>query len=67
MGPGGRRWATWEDVVADESDFEALGEAFDATGAVTVGRVGVGEARLMRQRALVAFGAAWMVEHRVAA
>jgi aminoglycoside 3-N-acetyltransferase len=64
MGPEGRYWATWEDVVADESDFEALGAAFDATGAVTVGRVGAGEARLMRQRELVAFGAAWMVEHR---
>jgi aminoglycoside 3-N-acetyltransferase len=64
IGPEGRYWATWEDVVADESDFEALGAAFDATGAVTVGRVGAGEARLMRQRELVAFGAAWMVEHR---
>lgn len=66
MGPDGRRWATWEDVVADESDFEALGEAFDASGAVTVGRVGAGEARLMRQRELVAFGVGWMVENRAA-
>jgi aminoglycoside 3-N-acetyltransferase len=64
MGPDGRRWATWEDVVADESDFEAVGEACDATGAVTVGRVGAGEARLMRQRELVAFAVGWMVEHR---
>ena len=39
MGQDGRRWVTWEDVVADESDFEALGAAFDATGAVVVGRV----------------------------
>jgi aminoglycoside N3'-acetyltransferase len=31
---------------------------------VRVGRVGVGEARLMRQRELVAFGVAWMVENR---
>jgi aminoglycoside 3-N-acetyltransferase len=64
MGPDGRRWVTWEDVVADESDFEALGAAFDATGAVVVGRVGAGEARLMRQRELVAFAVAWMEEHR---
>jgi aminoglycoside 3-N-acetyltransferase len=64
MGPDGRRWATWEDVVADESDFEVLGAAFDAAGAVTVGRVGAGEARLMRQRELVAFAVGWMVEHR---
>jgi aminoglycoside 3-N-acetyltransferase len=64
LGPDGRFWATWEDVVADESDFEAIGAAFDATGAVKAGRVGVGEGRLMRQRELVAFGVAWMVEHR---
>ncbi|HTE59814.1 MAG TPA: AAC(3) family N-acetyltransferase [Solirubrobacteraceae bacterium] len=64
MGPDGRRWATWEDVVADETDFERLGAAFDATGATRVGSVGAGAARLMRQRELVAFAVAWMVEHR---
>jgi aminoglycoside 3-N-acetyltransferase len=63
-GPDGRRWATWVDVVADESDFEALGAALDATGTVTIGRVGAGEARLMRQRAAVAFAVEWMGEHR---
>jgi aminoglycoside 3-N-acetyltransferase len=64
MGPDGRRWVTWEDVVADESDFEPLGAAFDATGAVTIGPVGVGQARLMRQRELVGFAVGWMVENR---
>jgi aminoglycoside 3-N-acetyltransferase len=64
MGPDGRRWVTWEDVVADESDFEPLGAAFDATGAVTIGPVGAGEARLMRQRELVGFAVEWMVENR---
>ena len=63
-GPDGRRWATWEDVVPDESDFERLGAAFDATGATRVGSVGAGVARLMRQRELVAFGADWMTAHR---
>ena len=64
MTPEGRRWVEWEDVVADEGDFEALGEAFDATGAVRIGPVGRAEARLMRQRDLVAFGAGWIAEHR---
>jgi aminoglycoside 3-N-acetyltransferase len=64
MGPAGREWVTWEDVVGDEGDFGELGAAFDATGAVTVGRAGVGEARLMRQRELVAFGVEWMTAHR---
>jgi len=64
MTPAGRRWVEWEDVVADEQDFDALGAAFDASGAVRTGRVGRAEARLMRQRELVAFGVGWMVEHR---
>ena len=64
MTPEGRRWVEWEDVVADEEDFGALGAAFDATGAVAIGPVGRAEARLMRQRELVAFGVGWMVEHR---
>jgi aminoglycoside 3-N-acetyltransferase len=64
MTPEGRRWVEWEDVVGDEEDFDALGAAFDATGAVAIGPVGRGEARLMRMRDLVAFGVAWMVEHR---
>jgi aminoglycoside 3-N-acetyltransferase len=61
---GQRRWATWEDVVADESDFERLGAALDATGAVRIGRVGEGEARLMRQRDAVAFAVEWLSAHR---
>ena len=53
--------------MADESDFEPLGAAFDATGAVSIGQVGEGEARLMRQRELVAFAVAWMIENRPSA
>jgi aminoglycoside N3'-acetyltransferase len=60
----GRRWLSWEDVVADEQDFERLGAAFDATGRTRTGRVGEGEARLMRQRALVEFAVGWLVENR---
>jgi aminoglycoside 3-N-acetyltransferase len=62
--PQGRRWVSWDDVVADEQDFEALGAAFDATGRTRTGPVGEGEARLMRQRELVEFAVAWLVEHR---
>ena len=64
MTPTGRRWVTWEDVVADEEDFEALGAAFDATGATRSGQVGEGEARLMRQRALLEFAAGWLAANR---
>jgi len=51
-------------VIGDDGDFDRLGAAFDATGAVRIGRAGNGEARLMNQRALVAFGVAWMAENR---
>ena len=61
---GRRRWATWEDVVADESDFGALGAAVDATGAVRRGPAGAGEARLMAQRELVAFAVEWLTANR---
>jgi aminoglycoside 3-N-acetyltransferase len=61
---GHRAWVTWEDVIGDESDFDRIGAAFDATGAVSIGAVGVGEARLMRQRELVAFGVDWMTANR---
>lgn len=61
---GRRAWVTWEDVVGDEGDFDRIGAAFDTTGAVAVGRAGHGEARLMRQRELVAFGVDWMRANR---
>lgn len=61
---GTRRWATWSEVAIDEDDFEQLGAAFEATGAVTIGRVGEAAARLMWQRALVDFGTAWIAANR---
>ena len=64
-GPDGRRWVTWEDVVADESDFARLGRRRSTRRArPRSARWAKGEARLMRQRALVAFAVAWMVANR---
>ncbi|MEU8052743.1 aminoglycoside N(3)-acetyltransferase [Micromonospora haikouensis] len=61
---GGRRWAGWDDIVLDESDFPRLGAALEATGAVRVGPVGDGTGRLMRQRAAVDFAVDWLARHR---
>ncbi len=61
---GERRWVTFTDLDIDESDFPAIGAAFEATGSVRHGRVGHATAVLMPQRALVDFGATWMAEHR---
>ncbi len=57
---------SWEDVVADEGDFERLGAAFEVTGGTRTGRVGEGEARLMRQGELVDFAAGWLAANRPA-
>lgn len=68
LGQGGSsRWLTWDEVVTNEEDFEQLGEAFEATGAVSAGRVGEATARLMSQRALVDFGTAWIAANRATA
>jgi aminoglycoside 3-N-acetyltransferase len=53
---GKREWVTFPDLLTSDEDFPAIGAAFEETGAVTVTKVGAGEARLMRQRALVDFG-----------
>jgi aminoglycoside 3-N-acetyltransferase len=60
----GRGWTTWTEVDVDAEDFEALGEAFEQTGAVTVGPVGAATARLMSQRAAADFATAWISANR---
>jgi aminoglycoside 3-N-acetyltransferase len=60
---GERKWIEYEEPLACTDDFIALGAAFEAdSGNVTR----AGPARVMSQRALVDFGAAWLREHRAA-
>ena len=61
---GTAEWLTWTDVAEDEEDFAVIGAEFDATAAVSTGRVGKSAARLMSQRALVDFGTAWISRNR---
>ncbi|WP_243225598.1 aminoglycoside N(3)-acetyltransferase [Microbacterium sp. CIAB417] len=61
---GERVWRTWTDVVLDEEDFERIGADFETTGAVCSGPVGDSTSRLFPLRDAVAYGAAWMAEHR---
>lgn len=61
---GKREWVTYTGVALDESGFPALGAAFEATGAVTVGRVGSATARLFPLPAAVAFATTWLTENR---
>ncbi|HEY0531584.1 MAG TPA: AAC(3) family N-acetyltransferase [Actinoplanes sp.] len=60
----GRGWATWTEVDVDASDFDALGEALEETGAVTLGPVGAATGRLMPQRAAADFATAWIPVNR---
>lgn len=60
----GRRWAEWEELNLDESDFAALGEDFASAGIESAGPVGAGTGRLMRQRAVVDFAVHWLSGHR---
>jgi|SRR4051794_8426234 aminoglycoside 3-N-acetyltransferase len=63
---GTSRWTTWTEVDVDSGDFGALGAAFEATGAVTLGPVGAATARLMSQREAVDFATSWLPRHRPA-
>jgi aminoglycoside 3-N-acetyltransferase len=61
---GRRQWATYANLVDDDSDFAEIGEAFAATGAQRSASIGAGTGRLMRSRAIVDFATGWMREHR---
>lgn len=61
---GARRWAAWQELDLDDSDFAAIGTDFAATGLETTGPAGAGTARLMRQRAVVDYAVAWMGRNR---
>jgi aminoglycoside 3-N-acetyltransferase len=61
---GRRVWQTWDDLDFDAEPFPAIGAAFEASGAVRVGRVGSAEARLFPQRAAVDFATAWLRRER---
>lgn len=58
---GAETWVQVPDEADDDgTHFPDIGADFDATGEVTVGRIGSAESRLMPQRALVDFGQAWL-------
>ena len=61
---GGREWATWEDLDVDDEDFDRIGEALLATGAVSSGPLGDATGHLFDLAAGVAFATRWMSENR---
>lgn len=64
---GVRQWWEYEDVALDDSDFAALGVAFEETatpGDVRTALLGSAPCRLVRLRAAVDFATGWLTDHR---
>jgi aminoglycoside 3-N-acetyltransferase len=60
---GKREWVEFETVDTPDKlfDLEGIGADFEKeTGFVTIGKVGLAESRLIRQRPCVDFGVAWI-------
>jgi aminoglycoside 3-N-acetyltransferase len=61
---GVRRWATFEDLDEDSSDFNTLGAAYEAEINYSPGLIGQAETRYLRLQPLVDFAVAWMNANR---
>lgn len=63
---GQREWVEWTDLAIDDEDFQACGDAFERAHpeAVGAGAVGVGDAKLLDQQALVDFAVDWFESNR---
>ena len=58
---GARVWRDYPEVIDDNGRlFPEIGRDFETAGLATIGPVGGAESRLMPQRALVDFAAAWL-------
>ena len=61
---GRRVWQVFEPLAVDDGDFQALGEAFAATGKERQGPIGAATGRLMRAREIVDFAVPWLEANR---
>jgi aminoglycoside 3-N-acetyltransferase len=57
---GARTWTTFRDIDFGDDVFPAIGEEFEKTGVVRVGKIGSATARLFSQRAAVNFATSWL-------
>ncbi|MBL8165454.1 MAG: AAC(3) family N-acetyltransferase [Anaerolineae bacterium] len=61
---GVRQWMPYQFHDLDDSDFAALGDAYEAAHNIPRGRVGRSECRFVKQRPLVDFAVGWLEQHR---
>ena len=59
-----RCWVEYEDLDHDSDDFEQLGIDFESENKYTLGKVGIGEARLISQREIVDYAKEWFIKNR---
>jgi aminoglycoside 3-N-acetyltransferase len=60
---GRRVWRWYDDIDFDDDPFQAIGEAYEATGSVALATVAQAQCRLLRMRPLVDFAVRWLREH----
>lgn len=61
---GKRVWKSYEDIDMDSDCFDELGAEFQKSKPVNLGKVGMAEARLFRQRESVDFAQGWITDRR---
>ena len=61
---GQRQWASYRNLVGDDSDFKRIGDEFGRTGQQRTGQVGAALSALMPARAAVDFATNWMATNR---
>lgn len=62
---GQRQWRRFDDLDVNADDFEKLGADFQRdSGAVTTGRVGLADCRLMSMRSAIDYAVGWIEQHR---
>lgn len=59
---GRRVWQLFEDLDYDDDPFPKIGEAFEQAQSVKIGKVGLAESRLFRQKTAVDFAISWYQE-----
>ena len=60
-----KTWVVWEGLDIDSEDFEQLGKDFESINGYLPGKVGLAEARLISQRAIVDYAVQWLKENRI--
>lgn len=61
---GQRQWVTFEMDSFDDSDFDQIGDSYEAAYGISRGRVGLAEVRFVRVRPLVDYAVEWIRANR---